>query len=1022
MPAEKVTIKPTNTAFDRYYREMDRLHAQNVRHETALRTPFTALLTDFGKSVGWTLITEENGGSDGNGIRYDGMFKDANTLRRGYWESKDPNDKLDAEILKKTAKGYSRSNILYEDSLQIVLIQGGVEIMRANMRQAKDLAAVLSRFFSYTEPDIENFKDAVAGFKEAVPDLATDLMKTITDAHRTNKAFQTEFEAFFTLCQTSLNKDITWAAVDEMLIQHLLTERLIRVIFNTPEFVLRNVIAGKIEEVITALTSQSFSRDGFLSGLSRYFASVEAAARTITDFQEKQDLLNTVYEQFFQGYSTKIADTHGIVYTPQPIVDFMCASVIEVLGTEFGKTLGDPDVVILDPCTGTGNFIVNLIRRANAQDLPGLYQDRLFANEIMLLPYYVAALNIEHAYYERVGHYEPFAGLCFVDTLDIAQAQQMSMFSEPNTARVERQKKAAITVIIGNPPYNVGQASENDNNKNRKYPLVDRRIKETYAKDSKATNKNALGDAYVKFFRWAADRLGKRNGIVCYVTNNSFVDQIAFDGMRKHLLSDFTQVYHLDLHGNVRQNPKLSGTTHNVFGIQVGAGITVAIRKGSDTAPRLFYHRVPEDWRKEEKYALLTNTGTIGRVTWQALTPNAKHTWRIPTNADEFASFFPIGGKESKAGKAGAEATIFQTYSGGVKSNRDDVVYDFNRDQLMVRMGTFVEDYNAEVDRYKRAGKLKDIDSFVNYGRIKWDSTLKRHLKDKKDGHFDTSALRTALYRPFTKRHLYFDRLFINSVHRQPSFFPPPATEQENRVILSPGLGNRKTFGVFMTNAIVGLDFAFEKVQCFPFYTYDEDGTNRRENITDGALGRFRDHYGDSTITKWDVFYYVYALLHHPGYREKFAGNLKRELPRIPFAPAFRPFADAGRALADLHLGYESITPHALYRVVKNNAPANPEKLYRIEKMRLNKDKTALTVNDHLMLTLIPPAAFEYTLGSRSALEWVIDQYQVGRDKAGNITSDPNRPDDPEYIVNLVGRVVAVSLATVKIVAGLPLL
>ena len=301
---------------------------------------------------------------------------------------------------------------------------------------------------------------------------------------------------------------------------------------------------------------------------------------------------NLVYERFFQGYSVKIADTHGIVYTPQPIVDFMCAAVEEVLLNEFGVRLGDEGVYVIDPCTGTGNFAVNLLRRAherNPRHFERFYREQLFANEVMLMPYYIASLNIEHEYYALTGHYEPFEGICFVDTLDMAEGPQMRMafMTEKNTERVERQKAAPITVIIGNPPYNVGQLNENDNNKNRKYEVIDARVSETYARDSKATLNTKLYDPYVKFFRWAVDRLQGRDGIVCYVSNNSFVDQIAFDGMRKHLLEDFTAVYHLDLHGNVRQNPKLSGTTHNVFGIQVGVGVTVAVRSTLTPRPPL---------------------------------------------------------------------------------------------------------------------------------------------------------------------------------------------------------------------------------------------------------------------------------------------------------------------------------------------------------------------------------------------------------------------------------------------------
>ena len=384
---------------------------------------------------------------------------------------------------------------------------------------------------------------------------------------------------------------------------------------------------------------------------------------------------------------------------------------------------------ILDPCTGTGNFIVNLLRRIPRRALKRMYTQQLFANEVMLLPYYIAALNIEHAYYERTGAYERFDGLCFVDTLELAEdsEQQFAFMTEENTARVERQKAAPITVIIGNPPYNVGQINENDNNKNRKYKIIEKQIRDTYAKDSRASNVNKLSDAYVKFFRWAVERLEERDGIVCFVTNNSFVDQIAFDGMRKNLLQDFTKIYHADLHGNVRENPKLSGTTHNVFGIQVGVGITVAIRKAQHANRALLYHRVPEDWRKEEKLSWLAKKQNVAVVEWRGLRPDDNHTWLIPTDAAEFRAMLPIGSREAKANKGTNEEAIFKIFSIGVNTNRDAWVYCFDKEQLADQVQRSIETYNGEIDRWNRAKRPKDVDGFVvnDESKIKWSSRLK---------------------------------------------------------------------------------------------------------------------------------------------------------------------------------------------------------------------------------------------------------------------------------------------------------
>lgn len=567
----------------------------------------------------------------------------------------------------------------------------------------------------------------------------------------------------------------------------------------------------------------------------------------------------------------------------------------------------------------------------------------------------------------------------------------------------------------------VGQSNENENNKNRTYDALDDRLRKTYVRDSNATLRNKLFDPYVRFFHWATDRLDDRDGIVCFITNNKFVHGIAFDGMRKHLLEGFTRVYHLDLGGDVRD--KQIGDAGNVFGIRVGVGITIAIKSRQHSDHRLFYCRVPEGLRGEQKLALLAEAtaAPLDSIPWEELTPDAKHTWLVPDNADEYATYLPMGSKDAKADRTGAEETLFDLFSLGVATNRDSHVYGFERAEVEKRVETFIEIYNAAVDKMKRLGSRIDPQTLIDVSdtRIKWTRQLKMSLTKAEYSDFSMAHLRTGIYRPFTKRHLYFDDFWIEERYQQPRFLPTPASEHENRAICVAGPGNRMAFGVLAAAQIPSLDLAFEKTQCFPFYVYDEDGGNRKENIPDAALARFRTHYGDDSISKWDIFHYVYALLHHPGYRERYAGNLKRELPRIPLAPAFRAFAEAGQQLAALHVGYESVTPYPLgERWTPGAAPT-----WRVEKMRLSADKTELVVNRALTLTGIPPQVFDYRLGSRSALDWVIDQYRVTTDKRSGITSDPNRfSDDEQYIVNLVKRVVAVSVETVAIVERLAVL
>jgi predicted helicase len=1021
------TLSPKHPAISAYYARREQIAAQHVTHETGLRDAFMTLLIEASDALhtGWTLVAEQKIEGLAHVARPDGTFRDANTLPRGYWEAKDTADDLDAEIAKKFARKYPDSNIIFEDTRRAVLYQNKARVGEYDLSQPSQVVQLLETFFGYTEPVIEEFERAVITFGERTPQLSGGLQTLIGDAHKSNKAFQTAYASFYAMCQAAINPNISRAAVDEMLVQHLLTERLMRTVFNHSDFSRKNAIAAEIEQVIDALTSKSFSRDQFIGQLDYFYRAIERAADQLIDFSDRQTFINTIYERFFQGYAVKVADTHGIVYTPQPIVEYMGAAVEAALRDEFGLTLGDERVCIIDPCTGTGNFIVHLLKRLHAQDparLADAYQQRLFANEVMLMPYYIASLNIEHAYMDLTGGYAPFEGLCFVDTLDLAEGVQPPLFlTEKNTARVARQRAAPITVIVGNPPYNVGQLNENDNNKNRAYGVIDERVKSTYVKDSTSTLRRQVYDPYVKFFRWASDRLQGRDGIVCYITNNSFVDARAFDGMRKHLLQDFTRVYHLDLHGDVRKNPKLSGTTHNVFGIQVGVGVTVAIRSAKHDQRRLFYHRVPETWRKEEKYVYLANRvkeGVLSASNWETPIPDARHNWIIADHADQFESFMPLGTKTAKRGKDASPETVFKLYSNGVKTSRDAVVFDYSMEELAQRIDQFSDDYNAEVNRYRLKGKGQPIDDFVKYERVKWSRNLKRSLKQGKEFVFDPEHIRSSIYRPFSKKYLYFADLAVDELGKSPQIFPTKETENQNRMICVSGLSASKPFQCLMTNVIPCLD-AIEKSQCFPFYTYDPDGTNRRENITDWALDQYQTHYADPTITKWDIFYAAYALLHQPDYRARYAAALKRDLPRLPYPADFWAAARAGRTLGDLHVGYETHDPYPLEDVWARGKPVS----YRVaKKMRLNRakdDALSVTVNDALTLRGIPAAALDYTLGGRSALEWIIDQYQIKTDKRSGITSDPNGySEDERYIAALIGQVVAVSLATMDVIGG----
>ncbi len=1017
----EVNIKTTHKPIKTYYAELEEYARLGAENEGSVRAAFQSLLQHYCGQPNFTLLCEKTlHTADNRRITPDGEVVDAYGLPHGYWEAKDTQDDLYIEANKKFAAGNPSKNIVLQSPTHALLYQNGQLQLDLDITDSQNLVHVLQTFFAYREENISAWHAAVAEFREIVPKLGEKLATLIETERQNNSHFHDAFSKFHQQCQTAINPNLSIAAVEEMLIQHLLTERIFATIFDNRDFTRRNIIAREIENVIDVLTERTLNRSEFLRPLNPFYVAIEKTSLTITDFSQKQGFLNTVYEQFFQGFSVKVADTHGIVYTPQPIVDFIVKSVEHILQTEFGRSMSDSGVHIIDPFVGTGNFIVRIMQELDPIALERKYTadpPELQCNEVMLLPYYIASLNIEHQFFTATNRYAAFEGICLVDTFEVAEERQMTLFAPENTERVEKQKQTPMFVVIGNPPYNMGQVNENDNNKNRKYETMDKRVAETYTKNSKATLRNKLYDPYVKAIRWGLDKIGE-DGVVAFVTNNSFLDGIAFDGMRKHLAEDCDAIYILDLGGNARKGLKVSDA--NVFGIRVGVSINLFVKKkqNSSESPRFFYYRTDDLWNRKQKFDFLNERQHAGGIEWQPIQPDARHTWLTEGLHAEFDTFIPMGNKETKRSAREGEA-IYSLYSYGVVTSRDNLVYSSDLGQLQERVRNFIEIYNTAVDRKRRHNPKTPIEHFIDTDdpRIKWSRQVKASLKRLESSSYVESHFRPALYRPFCTQYLYFDNFWNEERYQLHRIFPTPETEIENKIIQIK-VGQEWPMFALMTNK---LSDALPQggSQCFPFYTYDEDGTNRKENITDYALAQFRTHYKDDSISKWDIFHYTYGILHHPEYREKYQANLKRDLPHIPFAPDFCGFANAGARLADIHVNYESQPEYDNFKLIQNpNVPLN----WKVKKMKLSKDKTALIYNDFLTLDGIPAKALEYRLGTRSALEWVINQYCVKTDKRSGIVNDPNRADDPQYIVRLIAQVITVSLETVDIVAGLPAL
>jgi predicted helicase len=1010
-----------------------------TQRESVVREAFKDLLKSWGRTLDLTFIPEYELETKTRERRYvDGALLHTLRVPFGYWEAKDSHDDLDTEIGKKLRAGYPRTNIVFEDTRGAVLIQNGAEVMRCDVENVAQLEKLLRLFFGYERPEIEAFRKAVEQFKADLPAVLAALRAMIEQAERATPAFRTAAAAFLTHAQEAINPSLTDADVREMLIQHVLTGELFAAVFPGTRYHEDNSVARELHKLEATFFTGN-TRHQTLAGLAPYYTAIRKAAAEIATHHQKQTFLKAIYENFYKVYNPKAADRLGVVYTPNEIVRFMIEGADWLCEKHFGRSLIDPDVDILDPATGTGTFICELIEHFAGQPakLRHKYLHELHANEVAILPYYVANLNIEATYAAAAGRYEEFPGLCFVDTLDNnafkeRSSGQVAMFggvSTENVARIERQNRRRISVIIGNPPYNANQLNENENNKNREYPDVDKRIKATYIAASTA-QKTKLYDMYARFFRWASDRLDE-NGVLAFVTNRSFIDGRTFDGFRKCVAREFSEIRIVDLGGDVRANPKLSGTTHNVFGIQTGVAISFMVKRAKQKRCRIFYVRRPELETAEEKRSFLGATN-VPDLAFEEVEPDSKSNW-INIAENDFESLMPLATKAAKSSsRPGSERAIFKLFSLGVVTARDEWVYDEDPTCLMTKVKWLIGAYNADL-RKLEAVRTSDKLAEMLDSSIKWTRAVKNDLRHGVSYSTDQGAVLSSLYRPFVKRHLYFSKRLNEMTYQLERLFPRAGAT--NRFIAYVA-GSRLDFAVLAGDALPNYAlYSLDPAQCLPLWRY-VDG-ERVDNITDWALDEFNKRYAptpalprkrgresgaERPIDTQAIFHYVYAVLHDPVYREKYALNLKREFPRIPFYADFWLWADWGRALMDLHIGYESAAPYPLTRSDVPDERSRRAGLPPKALLRANKEAGTIALDSETTLAGVPPAAWDYRLGNRSALEWVLDQYKekTPRDPTLRERFDTYRfADYKERVVDLLARVTAVSVETVRIVEAM---
>ena len=873
-----------------------------------------------------------------------------------------------------------------------------------------------------------------------------------------NTAQRQAFNNFANELRDDLNNAISDSDVVEMLAQHLITKPVFDALFANDNFSAHNPMSMALQETIDKLQGQNIA-NAETKRLQEFYESIQLRVSNIQSPEGKQRIIKELYESFFNNAFPKMQERLGIVYTPIEVVDFILHSVEDVLQQEFNASLADDGVQILDPFTGTGTFITRLLQSGliPIDKLPNKYQ-QIHANEIVLLAYYIAAINIESVYHALLAQnqqadkakkqgYQPFKGICLTDTFQLYEKEDLvDAILEENSARRKRQKKLDIQVIIGNPPYSAGQTNANDNNANVAYPLLDQRISDTYAKFSNSTNKNSLYDSYIRAIRWASDRI-KNKGVVGFITNASFIDSNVATGVRKCLAEEFSSLYIFHMRGNSRtsgEEAKKEGG--NIFDIRTPTAISILVKNPDSTKNgKIYFCDIGDYLKKQEKLDKIIEFKSIKGISqqnaWQEIIPDIFNDW-LNQRDTSFTQNIAIGDKTGNE-----PSVIFDNYSNGVKTNRDVWVYNFAKEKLIYNMTSMINVYNQEVSNYQQKCKdnpnieINDVIT-LDSNKISWSDTLKTKLRKLEKAVIKLELISTALYRPFTKTNFYYDKTFNERTYQIPKIFPTPTAE--NKVICVTGLGVTKAFSAIISSVIPDVQL-LANGQCFPLYLYEEDKKeqgkyHRTDAITDQGLTYFTEYYTDFNIQKEDIFYYIYGLLHSEEYRQRYADNLKKQLPRIPRvknAKDFWHFVQAGRALAELHLHYDQVPMYdgVLFsgglKIIEDKLTGGgiafkPEDFY-VEKMKFvqKADKSKVKYNNKFTIENIPLEAFDYIVNGKSALEWVMERQSVKVDKDSGLINDANdwakeTMNNSKYPLELFLRVITVSLKTREIVKNLP--
>lgn len=1021
-------------AIEKYYNEIKEAELNGMNNEQNIREYFYELLKNYTNSQNLKIEREtkefvfENGQK--KNIFLDGRIKKENMVI-GWVENKDAKDDLNKEIKNKKEKQYPLLNTIFENSKELVLFQDGKEVIRVNMSKSEELDKVLIKFVSFRPEEYKKFQDAFNNLKRILPDLAKDLREFFKEEKKINKKFKENLKEFTKKCQLSINNNITEELAIEMIIQHMLTRDIFVIFFQNANFHMNNIISKSISNILTHINQKSFE---ITEKIKSYTDCLSSYTKTITK-DDKQDILKTFYSDFYKALNSKKADVQGIEYTPIQIVKFMVDASEQLLYKHFNKKLSSRDVNILDPCSGTGIFMAEIINRINLKDLEYKYKNELFSNEIDIMPYYISNLNIENAYFERTNSYEIFENICFLDTLEFQTKLGnnalfgMEEFSEGNVKRAVRQYEKKINLIIGNPPYNANQKSENDNNKNKVYIDLDKRIKDTYVNLSSA-QKTKQYDMYKRFIRWASDRIkSEDDGIIAFITNNAYLDSRQDDGFRKSVQKEFDYIYIIDLKGNARKRNKSEGG--NVFNIQTGVAIMFLIKKGvsekqnkinplNQKKANIKYYNIGDFLSGDKK--LMSLQQDISFFDFEDIIPDNKGQWLNQTNNDfyEHTALIDKNVKNQKVGKAIEQKAIFKLFTLGVSTNRDNWAYDFDKEQLEKKIKYFLKIYNKERNSFKGINYLdSDKNSKLNYS-IKWSRDLKRDLASNKEYKFNKSNIRKCLYRPFVYSNLYFDDGVIDVKGINDKLFPNENSENLTLNFHVP-IPNRIHYSL-ISKILIDLSFTIIAGNIsVPLYVYENK--EKKLNITDYAIKEFQKKYKDKASPE-NIFAYCHAVLSSPKYQKEYEENLKIDYPRIPLYKNFDRFVELGKRLIKLQTEFENFDcrNEEIQLKIEKDFKYMPEDFSMI---KLNKEKGIIIFDGKNRIENIPKKAFDYKIATKSAIEWVINYFSnknLRPDKEPDhktlIENGLNSYDYKnirEYLFELIPKVIEISVETVDI-------